>query len=751
MTAPTYPLTEQAALYDAAAVEAYISMLYRHVDWQDGQVISLLGIGEKGTPQEGVIRDRQLISPAFLGAMHGHLKRWAQWHVAGFIVPAVLHADAHAGKGGGALDKVAALTAIILDIDSGDVTAKADFVTARLGRPSMIVASGGKTEEGKLKAHLYWLLSEPSEEVERVAALRKLLAAKVGGDQSFGRATQVVRVPGTIHAKHGNATVCRILDQCAADYDLDELAEIIEGMEPMPGLPQPVQKLHELPGGMMDFAPRQDTAIAALHRDVHEGGEDLTRWGEFSKIAGFNISEARAGRLTPEAAYTAANGWMLAHMVPPWPQARFDQEFRALVDKDVANHGPFPASIIAKAQTTAVAISPTPASWPYSSSIPPRPWLFGRWLQRGIVTAIIAPGGIGKSSLVSAMTLSMASGRPVLGKDVYGGPLRVWYWNLEDGGDNLARSRIAASLHHGISEADCGGRLYVDSGPEGAALCTAVEDRVGFQVIEPVMDNIIAAIKALKIDVLIVDPFVSSHAVNENDNNKIDAVAKSWARVGLLGECAIGLVHHSVKMKGETVTADSARGAGALNNAARMTLVLNRMSPEQAEGWGIDPFAAAKYFSVADDKHNMSAAEAADWFELVSVSLNNGTEIHEADSVGVVTRWQPPRVMDGVGASDLFEIQRVIHAGLYWRDDRVKECWAGDVVANVLKIDAVEPSSKKKLNGMLNVWIRSGALKIEARRNDAARKMRDAVIVGQWAGDPHAAVSTYQRKDQANG
>lgn len=737
MTDASFPLIANGELYNPAQAEEFIAMLYRHVDWQEGQVISLLGIGEKGTTQEGVFRDRELVSPGFVGAIHAHLKRWAQHHVAGFIVPAVLHAGAHGGKGGGALDKVAMLTAIILDIDSGDVTAKAKYVTDRLGKPSMVVASGGVTEDGKFKAHLYWLLNEPSEEVERVAALRKLLAAKVGGDQSFGRATQVVRVPGSVHAKNGKASLCRILDRSDVDYSLDDLAEIIEDMAPMPGLPAPAQPaLPETSGGMMDFAPRQDTAVAALHRDIHEGGEDLTRWSEFSKVAGFHIAEARAGRLTPEAAYTAANGWMLQHMVPPWPQARFDQEFRALVEKDVANHGAFPQSVIAVQQAVNSRIVPTPASWPMAMSIPPRPWLFGHWLQRKIVTAVVAPGGMGKSSLIAAMQLSMASDRPFLGKEIYGGPLRVWSWNLEDGGENLARARIAASLHHGIGQAECGDRVFVDSGPEGATLCTAIEDRVGFQVLAPVMENIIEAIRSQAIDVLIIDPFVSSHAVNENDNNKIDAVAKAWARVAQATNCSIVLVHHSTKMHGEAVTADSSRGAGALNNAARMTLVLNRMTQDQADSWGIDPNSAQRFFNVRDDKHNMAAPESADWFEIVGVSLNNGNDVHTADSVGVVTSWKPPRAMDGIEPGDLFAIQKVVAAGNYRRDTQAKD-WVGNVIANVLNIDCAEAQSKKRINQMLEVWIKSGALKIEVRKDEKSMP-KNHVAVGHWVGDPNA-------------
>lgn len=757
-----YPLAENAALYDAGQVEEYISTLFRNVDWNDGEVISLLGIGEKGTPKEGEFRERQIVAPAFVGMAHKHLRRWAEHHVAGFIVPAVLFKRAME-KGDVTLDKVAALTAIIADLDSGDTNAKLAYAAAALGKPSMVVASGGMTDRGTPKLHVYWLLNEPCEKVERVASIRKELAGKIGADAAFGRATQVIRVAGSVHAKNGKAAVCRIIDRSSMEYDLDDLADIISGMLPMPGIEPPAAKQDALPvmttGGLMDFTPQFDTAIDALHRDINEGGEDLNRWGEFSKVAGFNIAEARAGRLSLDEAYSKTQGWMLAHMHPAWPQARFDQEFRALVNVDVTRHGPFPQSVMAQQQmvaqaVTAPPIAPTPALFPIAQAIPPRPWLVGRWLMRGKVTAMIAPGGVGKSTLITGLSLSMAAGREFLGKTVYGGPLNVWSWNLEDDGESMARQRVAAAMHHRIKEGDIAGRLFVDSGPDGAELCTAIEDRHGFTVLEPVMSNVTAAIRNAKVDALIIDPFVSSHRVNENDNNKIDAVAKRWARVATETGCAIVLVHHSRKLDGDAVTADSARGAGALNNAARITLVLNRMTQEQAEAFGLDPSKCRSFFSVADDKHNLAPPESADWFELVSVDLQNGNDIHDSDSVGVVTRWQPPKAMDGVHADHLFQCQRVFHHGTYWFDAQSKTDWAGDVVARITGTDVSEAAGRRKVIGILKTWIESGALKKELRRPEDKPKDRPkpAVLVGRWASDPDGAnARVYDTLNSDNG
>jgi hypothetical protein len=716
-----YPLAANGALYDPSQVEQYLSALFRNVDWNEGEVVSLLGIGEKGTPKEGEFRERQIVPPAFMGSAHTHLKRWAQWHVAGFVVPAVLYGTA-LEKGDVTLDKVAALTAIVVDLDSGDTEAKRDYATRALGPPSMVVASGGTTDSGAPKMHLYWLLNEPSEEVERVAAIRKELAAKVGGDQAFGRATQVIRIPGSVHAKNGNASLCRMIELTSFEYSLDDLADAIHHLLPMEGIEPPKQaSLPALTGGAMDFTPKLDTAVAALHRDVHENGEDLTRFSEFSKVAGFNIAEARGGRLMPDAAYQATYGWMLTHMVPPWPQARFDSEFQALVRVDITRHGPFPQAIIA-APLAAGPIEPTPATWPLAQTIPPRPWLVGRWLMRGKVTAIIAPGGVGKSTLINAMCLSASSGKELLGKTIYGGPLTTWYWNLEDDGDSLARQRVAAAFHHRVAHVDVEGRLFVDSGPDGQELCTAVEDRNGFTVIEPVMENITEAIKRRGIDILVIDPFVSSHKVNENDNNKIDAVAKRWARVATATGCAIVLVHHSRKLGKEEVTADSARGAGALNNAARITLVLNRMTPEQAEMWGLEPAKSRSYFSVADDKHNLAPAESADWFELVSVSLDNGNDVHEADSVGVVTPYKPPSILEGLDLSHVAQCQRVfMHGGPHWLDIQSAKDWAGDVVGRIAKIETQEKTGRTRIAKILKEWIKVGWL-LKVQELDETKK-----------------------------
>jgi RecA-family ATPase len=319
------------------------------------------------------------------------------------------------------------------------------------------------------------------------------------------------------------------------------------------------------------------------------------------------------------------------------------------------------SSGVPKPETTATEIKASPFVWQDPSRIPLRPWVYGRWLLRNTITAVVASGGVGKSSLMASTVLALATGRNLLGKTVWERPQRTWYWNLEDDGEELARQIQAAARYHRVAPRDCEGRLFIDSGLDGATLCTAIEGPNGFQIQRPVIEGLVAELLSRTIDVLIVDPFVSSHAVSENDNGAIDAVAKEWARVAKRASCSVVLVHHTRKLGGMKVTAEMSRGAVSLISAARSTLVLNRMDEIEAKAFGIEgDEERRRIFSVQDDKSNRAPAEKADWHRIESVDLGNGVDGKPGDSIGVVTCWTPPDALDGVTADTLYQVQSLV-------------------------------------------------------------------------------------------
>lgn len=355
------------------------------------------------------------------------------------------------------------------------------------------------------------------------------------------------------------------------------------------------------------------------------------------------------------------------------------------------------------------------------ATIPPRRWIIDRLLLGGTVTVLTAPGGSGKTTFTIGLALSIATGRPILGMTVYE-PGNVWVWNLEDDLDELERSIGAARQHHSIEDAEIVGKLSVNSALDGSELCTATEGRDGMTLLEPVFDKISAEIKAKGISVLIIDPFVSSHAVEENSNTKIDKIAKAWARVARATGCAIILVHHTSKAGAGEVSSASARGASALTSAARGVLVINKMSADAARAVGVPDSDRWRYFSVQDDKHSRTPAEEARWFEIVPVGLSNG------DSVGVASPWEAPPDVPLYSAEDVRAVQALAASQTLRRDFRAAD-WIGHAIGGEIGLDSYDPANRGRLDRIAREWIRLRYFVIE-KRKDSGRKERDYLVPG---------------------
>ncbi|MBN9435568.1 MAG: AAA family ATPase [Bosea sp.] len=368
------------------------------------------------------------------------------------------------------------------------------------------------------------------------------------------------------------------------------------------------------------------------------------------------------------------------------------------------------------------------------SSIPTRKWLYGRHYVRRFVSTTVAPGGLGKSSLGIVEALSMVTARDLLGVKVRE-PLRVWLWNGEDPIDELNRRITAACLHYDISPADISGRLFVDSGRDLPIRIVEMAAGQRTAVAVPTVEGVERAIRENRIDLLVIDPFVASHGVPENDNGAIDRVAKTWAGIAERCDCAIELVHHVRKSASgaEGYTVEDARGGSSLIGAVRSARVLNAMTKEEAERANIEPECRRLHFRVDDGKANMAPPmEKAAWFQMVSVGLGNGRGAEPEDNVGVATAWEMPGVFDDVTLADLDKVIAIVRGDPAYRQDSRSGNWVGYVVADVLGLDAERKTDREKINRLLQTWLNSGALKTE-RRLDAQRRMRAFIIPGEAA------------------
>lgn len=370
------------------------------------------------------------------------------------------------------------------------------------------------------------------------------------------------------------------------------------------------------------------------------------------------------------------------------------------------------------------ALQATPFTWRPEAEIPARQWLYGKHLLRKFVSVDVAAGGLGKSSVKIGEALAMASGRALYNREVHEGPLRVWIYNLEDPAEETERRIHAAAKWFHIKPEDVGGRLFVDSGRSQRCVI-AYESPHGATIVAPVIEQIKAEIRAKKIDVLIIDPFVSSHEVNENDNQSIDAVAKAWGRIADECDCSVNLVHHVRKGNGTEATAESARGAKSLTDAARSVVVYNRMTEDEAGNAGVPQDQRGFYFRTQNDKVNLAPPEKAEWFRMNNVELANG------DQVGVACPWKWPELFDGVSTAKAQAVQRAVAEGQFRKDPRADN-WVGKVVARVLGKDV--DSDKKRISSIIKEWLKNGVLE-EVERKDDKGMPRKFVEVGDWITD----------------
>lgn len=375
--------------------------------------------------------------------------------------------------------------------------------------------------------------------------------------------------------------------------------------------------------------------------------------------------------------------------------------------------------------------------WPDPRSLPRRQWLYGSHFIRGFVSVTIAPGGVGKSSMSMVEALAMAMNRPLLGTPITARrPLNVAIWNGEDPKVELQRRMAGIALHYGVGADDVEGSICLMSGRE-RPIVLAETVRSDFVVAKPVVEVIKKELLDKRIDVLIVDPFVSSHRVNENDNGAIDAVSRLWAQVADECNCSIELVHHARKEgNGNAVTIDSARGASALISAARSVRTLNGMTTAQAEELGIDQFERRSFFNVASGKSSMAAGDyARSWRKIVSVMLGNGCNEFPSDNVGVVTQWSPPAADMGITSDQIAEIQKKVRdvegkADVAYLIDPQAGNWVGKLIAESLGLDIRDDRARARVNRIVKDWIARGLIVKVLKKNPKGNE-RGVACVGQ--------------------
>ena len=401
---------------DPAQLAVFLDTVFSYCDG----FIPVRGFVDKGQGLEA--RPHNIWIPADASA-HDRLVTYADWAaregVAVYVIPGTV-----AEPGQARAAEVRQMQAVVVDLDAGDIGLKLNHLVHHIGQPSLVIASGGRTQDGADKLHVWWKLSEPAEgaDLALLCRLRADIAAKVGGDGHFGSAHQPIRVAGSIHHKAGHQRLVSIREHAVhIERDLAELAEAVAAMPVLPGAGVPAATI---PGSS------KPGLEAILTTPVHEGGGDAwTRFQGASAAIGHYVRLVHDGRLTGDEGWEAICQYNAAMLRPAWPLDRLKAEADRIWRLHEERHGPALHRIAAPAALSALPAFSLGALLDDTSPMPDD--IIGpRLLTPGGMLVLGGAPKVGKSDFLINLLVHAAAGVPFL-RFTPSRPLRVFYLQAE--------------------------------------------------------------------------------------------------------------------------------------------------------------------------------------------------------------------------------------------------------------------------------------------------------------------------------
>ena len=194
--------------------------------------------------------------------------------------------------GGASNEDVCGFSTVCADFDSGDIDANVGRAVVVLGNPSLIVYSGGEVEARDVdghrytqrKRHVYWTVTGEGRTVERMVALRAAIAACFGGDMSFARPMQIIRIAGSVHRKGDPKPVSVAYADPAATINLAQAEVRMRAIAPPPR-----EGAAPAANNALGFA-RKVSLDALPMMSIGHGNAEISRFEALTRMAGSMIS-----------------------------------------------------------------------------------------------------------------------------------------------------------------------------------------------------------------------------------------------------------------------------------------------------------------------------------------------------------------------------------------------------------------------------------------------------------------------------
>ncbi len=345
-----------------------------------------------------------------------------------YVIPATVINRGHAKA-----KDIKQMQTLLIDIDDGDTEEKLQILTKSIGKPTLIVESGGITKEGNAKLHIYWQLRKKvtGNNLKKLLELRHKIAIFARGDTHFKSAHQPIRVAGSVYHKKGACRLAQIRSYEPLEYDLEEL----------------IGAANKLPSGTdTGVLPlKTDSVLQAITKSlpfekiitskVYENAEgEQTRFNHLQRVTGFWLRRCHDGTISKDQALEEISAYNQANVKPPWPEDRLSQMINGLQKKHIKENGETKAWLQKTKPNNPVAtiISHSLGSLLGDNNELPRDIIAPRILTPGGIFVFGGAPKVGKSDFLLSLFTHMAAGKEFLGFKP-SKPLKIFYFQAEIG------------------------------------------------------------------------------------------------------------------------------------------------------------------------------------------------------------------------------------------------------------------------------------------------------------------------------
>jgi hypothetical protein len=329
-------------------------------------------------------------------------------------------------------------------------------------------------------------------------------------------------------------------------------------------------------------------------------------------------------------------------------------------------------------------------------TVPPEEYLVGNRLAASFVSLLVAPGAVGKTTFQLLQAVAAVTRRNLTGEPIHK-RCRVWFLSNEEPIDVLRRRLWAICQLYQIDyEQEVRPRLFLNSTVTQETPFRVATIENGSTLCSPDVAKVIRFAKKLKIDLLVVDPFLTTHPFGENDNTAIGFAARQFAHIAASAPCAVELAHHVVKDEDSEAHVGNiarARGAGSLVTSVRYSYTLAKPNDKTAKDLSMNDDERRRLvrLDMGEKCNYVLGGGLISWFWLESIELPNAMEGRKASNVGVPILYSLEGRTPAVDPAEAARLKRVRDLLIANVPDETGCVTLTQLIAVVQQVAAAEP------------------------------------------------------------